>query len=269
MKPFQYLLFVVSALWSLPAIASDPLLDIKSSKHGVSVTRTRSVFDYSAIRELESGATRDARIIVTTSNLSPGAAEYSVAEAFASGLKTRFPSTEFHAFGRVDNVELARVIRDNFDYAFVVGINEISKNYEEEITTYGSRTSAIGCSRPEPYGDLSCRETGTSAAPIGTRTMKGTIFTSIIFSNFGRARQVAATWADTSYTIPGLTILDPVGHVATTIRYGTSDASWCEDEIASLSLIAKMTGATAISKRPDKASITVPPSKIGCGKSPK
>ncbi len=244
-------------------MAADPFLELDKAKYGVSVTRERSVMDYAAVNTLNSQESRGLRILVTTESLTPDADMYAIAESFSDGLKQSYPLTEFKVFGRTNNEDLAKMIRENYDYAFMIGTNQMARDYERDETVYGSRSSGVNCSRSAFNGDVNCRETGTQSVPIGTRKSQNTIFTDIFFANYGTARQVSASWSGDSFT-PGLAISSAIGHLAVVIRYGQSDASWCQNEARAQTTLARMAGSTVVSAKPDKVSFNVDPDDIGC-----
>lgn len=265
MKSLIKTCLLATLLASVSAMANDPFLELDKAKRGVSVTRERSVMDYAAINALKSQDPHGLRMLVTTGSLTPDAETYAIAESFFEGLKQSYPLTEFKVYGRTDNRELAKMVRENYDYAFIVEINQTSNDYDRDETIYGSRSSGVNCTRSAFNSDVSCRETGAQRVPIGTRKGQSTIFTDIIFANYGEAHQVSASWSDTNFNNPGLSISLPIGHVAVVIKYGQSDASWCQDELGAQAALAQLTGSTVVSTRPDKISFNVDPEDIGCG----
>lgn len=263
MKLLLKICCAMATLVTLNALAADPFLELDRVKYGVSVTRERSVMDYAATSELGNQDSRLLRILVTTQNLTPDAETYAIAASFSEGLKQSYPLVQFKIFGRVDNQELAKMIREEYDYAFIIRNIHRSSDYERDETVYGSRSSGVNCSRSVLNGDVNCRETGSQSVPIGTRQVQSTIFTDKFFADYGSARQVGATWLGDSF-IPALTVVSAIGRVGVTIRYAQSDTFWCDDEVKAQTLLAQLAGMTAISSRPDKVSFNVDPDDIGC-----
>ncbi|QDA56449.1 hypothetical protein FHQ07_03545 [Thermomonas aquatica] len=242
------------------ATATDPFLSIKKREFGVLVTRTRNVKDYAGVNALQNAPSADLRVLVTTEQLAPDATEYGVAEGFFEGLKQEYAQAEFKVFGKVDNSDLAKHIRENYDYVFLIGTNQWSRDYERDETVYGSRTSDVKCTKSLLGDGVDCKETGARRIPVGTRTTSGTVGTDLFFVNYARAQQVVAAFQGENYT-PKISISNAVGHISVAM---ISSLGECENTNNALATLARMAGTTAISSRPDETKLTARPKDIGC-----
>jgi hypothetical protein len=261
MKTASALVLLIGLIISFGVFANNPFDDLDQEEYGVHITMELNVIDYAAVNSLSNTDPTTLRVLITTESLSPDANLYGIAEALAEGIKRKYKMAEFRVFGRVNNVELAKSIRTNYDLVFVVGSNAASRDYDYDETVYGSRTSGVRCSKSSFNDSVECRESGSESMPIGTRKSQRTIFTDTFFVNYGD--KACASW-NADFTIPGLTVCSPIGHMAVTMRYGQSDASWCANSDSAQATLARMTGDNVVSSRPERISVTTSPDEIGC-----
>lgn len=259
-----------TSLWlllfaSIGVQASDPLLEIDTSKRGVLVSRERSLMDYAEVARFNS-RTDAPKILVTTRVLAPDARSFAAAESFSEGLSKLYPTVDFKVFGRVNGRELAARIREAYDYVFLVNANSSSTDYEYDETVYSSRGSAISCSRSLLNSDVNCRETSTVDVPIGSRRSERSIFVDAFSISYGLADGLGsgAIGNDEQGYKPSLHVNAPVGHIAVRILHGESQASSCENEGQAQVNLARMTGLAGLPNKPDKVELTVAAGELGC-----
>ena len=197
----------------------------------------------------------------------PDGTAYPIAEAVSKALKATFPLTEFRVAGRTNMDEFVQSVREHYDYVFVIGTYSKSRDYDSEQTTYSSRSTGVRC-KPDLYGDgVSCNESSSISIPTGSRTVKGTIFTDLFNAEYGPAEsfnEALSTDVETKASNWIFSNSSAIGNTSITLRYGTSDASWCDNIVAAQTRIAGMTGVNLVSVRPDEFSIDVEPDEIGC-----
>lgn len=261
MKVISVICVLGAALLTSDVLAGDLFKKLNREKYGVAVRRSLNVHDYAGVSELLGKDPKTLRVLVTTEALTPDGDLYGIAEALSEGLKQTFKAADFKVFGRVNNSDLAKRIEANYDVVFIVGTNALSRNYEYDETVYGSRTSDVRCSKSPFTSDIDCRETGRSRAPVGTRSSERTIFTDIFFVNYGA--KACAAW-DAEVVVPQLAVCSPIGHMAVTMIYGQTDASWCGNNAKAQAKLARLTGGAIVSTRPEQYRITVDPDDIGC-----
>ena len=246
---------------------TDPLLELDKEDYGVSLVRNRTLYDYSSAQDLKNADPSSTRIFVTTRDRMPDGTAYPIAEAVSKALKATFPLTEFRVAGRTNMDEFVQSVREHYDYVFVIGTYSKSRDYDSEQTTYSSRSTGVRC-KPDLYGDgVSCNESSSISIPTGSRTVKGTIFTDLFNAEYGPAEsfnKALSTDVETKASNWIFSNSSAIGNTSITLRYGTSDASWCDNIVAAQTRIAGMTGVNLVSVRPDEFSIDVEPDEIGC-----
>lgn len=248
-------------------VVEDPLIELDEEDDGVSLTRRRALYDYQAAQKLKDADPRLTRILVTTSDRMPDGKVYPVAEAISESLKAKFPLTEFRVIGQTDLDEFVQMIRENYDYMFVIGTNFGSRNYDSEQTIYSSRSTGVRCTPAIYGGGVSCNESSSASVPIGSRPVKRSIFTDIFYVTYGPAKdatKVFSTDVETQVSKWEVSNSREIGNTSVSLIYGTTDASWCESTVGAQTSLARMVGGNLVSARPDEFSITVAPDEIGC-----
>lgn len=260
------LLSGVAEAWK-KKVVEDPLIELDKEDYGVSLTRSRALYDYQAAEILKNADPSMTRILVTTTDMMPDGRLYSVAEAISESLKAKFPLTEFRVIGRTDLDEFVQMIRENYDYMFVVGTNFESDQYDSEQTVYSSRSTGVRCTPAIFGGGVNCNESSSASVPIGTRPVKRSIATDIFYVHYGSAKDATkafSTVVKTQISKWGVSNSRDIGNTSISLRYGTSDASWCESTVGAQTFLARMVGGNLVSTKPDEFSITVAPDEIGC-----
>lgn len=245
----------------------DPLLELRESRNGVKLTRRRYLYDYQSAETLSKADPSTTRIVVTTSERMPDGQLYPVAEAVAESLRSRFPLTELRITGRTDLDGFLEMIRQNYDYMFVIGTNFDSHQYDSEQTIYSSRSTGVRCTPTLYGGGVNCNESSSTSVPVGSRPVKRSIFTDILSVTYGpaaRATKAYSTDLETQISKWVVANSDDIGNTAVSFRYGTSDASWCDNRLGAQTFLAKMIGGNVVATKPDEFSITVAPKRIGC-----
>lgn len=248
-------------------VVEDPLIELDKEDYGVSLTRRRALYDYQAAEILKNAGPAVTRILVTTGDSMPDGQLYPVAEAISESLKARFPLTEFHVIGRTDLDEFVQMIRENYDYMFVVGTNFESRKYDSQQTVYSSRSTGVRCTPATYGGGVNCNESSSASVPIGSRPVKRSIFTDIFYVTYGSAKDATKAFSTDVETQMSKWVVSnsrEIGNTSISLRYGTSDASWCESTVGAQTSLARMSGWNLVSTRPDEFSITVAPDEIGC-----
>lgn len=248
-------------------VVEDPLIELDEEDYGVNLTRSRTLYDYQAAQKLKDADPALTRILVTTIDKMPDGQIYPVVEAISESLKAKFPLTEFRVIGRADLDEFVQIIRENYDYMFVVGTNSESRKYESEQTVYSSRSTGVRCTPAIYGGGVNCNESSSASVPVGSRNVKRSIFTDIFYVTYGPAKDATKAYSTDVETKVSKWVVSnsrDIGNTSVSLVYGTSDASWCESTVGAQTSLARMVGGNLVSTKPDEFSITVAPDEIGC-----
>lgn len=263
MKPMLKFCAISAFLWATSASGKDALSDLKTSGYGVSVTREVNVHDYAGLDQLKNRDRATVRVLVTTETLSPDAETYAIAEALYDGLKTRYPRAEFRVGGNADNEVFAKSVHEGFDYVGVVGTNTLSKDYKYDETIYGSTSDGVKCTPSSFDKSVSCKETGSTPVPVGSRASTRSIYTDIFFITFAAATELRPAWEGGTYK-PKVSIDKRMSHMFVVMRYGDSEASFCENSSSAQALLARLVATDVTLSRPNKIEFHAKPKKLGC-----
>ncbi|QCO66987.1 hypothetical protein E5843_02900 [Luteimonas yindakuii] len=249
-------------------MAEDPILELDEEEFGVRLTRGRVVYDFEAAQELKNADPASTRILVTTLEKTPDGKTYPIAEAIFDEWRSNFPLTQLRFIGRGDVTDFVEMIREDFDYLFVIGKNQGSREYDSEQTLYSSRSTGVRC-RPSLFvGGVDCSESSTSRSPIGSRTVKRTIYSDTFYVTYGSAAQAAIAYSldnDNQTRTRELSNGNSIGNTHIRLGHGTSDATWCDNTVGAQTHLARMLALNLVATKPDEFNTTVAPDEIGCG----
>ena len=262
---FVFLFFIAGVAHGKDS--GDRILGFKKRDDGVILTRRRSVSDYQGARHFLDSSHNSVRILVTTREGSPDGQLYSIAEAVSGSLKETFPNTSFRVLGRGDLDQFVNEISSGYDYIFLVGVNSLASKYDSEKTIYSSRSTGFRCSSGFLEGDVDCKESSSSYAPIGSRSVKRSIFTDIFYVTYGFASDAIKSYSENVQNGTRgwqVSLSEPIGNTSFEMIYGSDESSWCENVMNAQVSISAITGINLVSAKPDIFSVRVAPKKIGC-----
>lgn len=276
MSKFSNALFLLAALLLISGesearkrkLVEDPILELDEEEFGVRLTRGRVVYDFQEAQELMNADPASTRILITTQEKTPDGKIYPIAEAIFEAWKSKFPLTELRFVGRSDLPDFVRMTRESFDYLFVIGTNYDSRDYDSEQTVYSSRSTGVRCRSSMFGGGVDCSESSTSRSPIGSRSVKRTIYSDIFYVTYGSAEQATIAYSldeDNQITSTKVSNGNAIGNTHIRLGYGTTDATWCDSTVGAQTHLARMLGLNVVAVRPDEYTVTVAPDEIGCG----
>lgn len=225
---------------TLSAHASDKLLDLESRKGDVTVMYERKITSFDELQRLRSSDLSSLDIVVYPATDSPSAAEYEVAKAYADALKETFPRARFTTSSS------SQIGADYFVAVQAFSGREVSEGTK---TVYGSRSTAVTCS--DNFGNsVTCRETGSVAVPVGTRSVQLVDRYVDVVITFARA--IFHGSDNPRIGSDGSRIVWEAAGVAKddfTIAY---DAGACDNDAAASATLAAILGSDSLADRPRK-----------------
>lgn len=252
MKRKLILLALLVTLAPLLSSANDNLLELKSRRGDTSLMYDRAIWDFTEFNRLASLDPATISVVIHPASDIPTAVEYEAANAYASSLKTIFPNASF------TTDRGAAVGADYF-----VSIEDGSGYSESEATrtVYGSRSTAVTCGSGVT-GSITCRESGSTAVPVGSRSVK--ITDRYVEVNITLSRSIYHGFENPKLGPDGRKITwetPPVFQDSFTLYFDGG----CENEAAAAALVAETLGSDILSEQaPKKVRFLSNSSSLNC-----